>query len=110
MSEDGSGRLSPMGPEAPDDPAHGPDRTKVRGGSGALSDDLPFVAILLFSKEDADIGDVSDHTFVIQDGGLVPLAGAIVEGETDVAEFKGLGVQGGCFTGGVHVKKPTGAH
>ena len=43
-----------------------------------MSDDFPFVAILLFSKEDADIGDVSDHTFVIQDGGLVALVGAVV--------------------------------
>ena len=75
-----------------------------------MGDDFPLVAILLFSEEDADIGDVSDHTFVIQDGGMVPLVGAIVKGETDVAEFKGLGAQGGCFTRGVRAKKLTRAH
>ena len=57
-----------------------------------MSEDFPF-------EEDADIGDVSDHTF-----------GAIVEGETDVAEFKGLGAQGGCFTRGVRTKELTRAH
>ena len=110
VSKDGSGRLSPMGHEVPHYPAHGADRTKVRGGSGSLSDDLPFVAILLFSKEDADIGDVSNHTFVIQDGGLVALVGAVVQGEPDVAKFKSLGAQGDGFMRGVRAKKLTGAH
>ena len=93
VSKDRSGRFSPVGHEVPDDPAHGADRTKVRRGSRALSDDFPFVAILLFSKEDADIRDVSDHTFVIQDGGLVTLVGAVVQGESNVAKFEGLGAQ-----------------
>ena len=34
----------------------------------------------------------------------------IVEGETDVAEFEGLGAQGGCFTRGVCAKKFTRPH
>ena len=92
------------------DPTHGADRTEVRRGSGTLGDDFPFVAILLFSEEDADIGDVSDHTFVIQDGGLVALVGAVVQGEPDVAKFKTLGVQGGGFTRGVRAKELTRAH
>ena len=75
-----------------------------------MGDDFPFVAILLFSKEDADIGDVSDHTFVIQDGGLVALVGAVVQGEPDVAKFKSLGAQGGSFPRGVRAKKLTGPH
>ena len=78
VSEDWGSRFCPVGHEVPDDPTHGADRTEVRRGSGTLGDDFPFVAILLFSKEDADIRDVSDHPFVIQDGGLVTLVGAVV--------------------------------
>ena len=59
-----------------------------------MGNDLPFVAILLFSKEDADIRDVIDHSLIIQDGSLVTLAGAIVEGELDMTEFEGLSAQG----------------
>ena len=78
VSKDWGSRFCPVGHEVPDDPTHGADRTEVRRGSGTLGDDFPFVAILLFSKEDADIRDVSDHPFVIQDGGLVTLVGAVV--------------------------------
>ena len=110
VSKDRGGRLSLMGHEVPDDPAHGADRTEVRGGSRPLGDDFPFVANLLVSEEDADIGDVSDHTFVIQDGGLVALVGVVVWGEPDVAKVKSLGAQGDGFTRGVRAKKLTGAH
>ena len=40
----------------------------------------------------------------------MPLIGAIVKGETDVTELKGLGAQGGCFTRGVCAKELTRAH
>ena len=56
------------------------------------------------------IRDVSDHTFVIQDGGLVTLVGAVAWGELNVAKFEGLGAQGGSFPRGVCATKLARAH
>ena len=86
------------------------DGTEVWRKGSALSDDFPFVAVLLVSEQDANIGDAVYVVHVIQEGSFMAIVGAVMKGEAHMAEFKNLSAQSGCFPTGFREEEFTRVH
>ena len=91
-------------------PCHGTDRTEVWGEGSTLSDDFTFVAVLLISEQDTNIGDAVNVVHVIQEGRFMAIVSAAMESEAHMAELKDLSAQSGCLATRVRDEELTRTH